>query len=254
MAGERIPLGHPDFHPSRQRPYGWRGDGSGVSPAAKPPLKWSWDKKTHTGEVLWRRRCENDLTDPAVRTRREHITDVRQCRDGDLDQEVKRLRYPLLAHWLTESFGYTTPAPVTDGRLVWAVFGHGVTVCYDLDGNLEWAGRFNGGIMTNDGLSQHPCLIGNALIHTGFDEDASVGWDADSGKRLWTMASKQCLGSAKEILPYQAHYAGAFFGCGGIVKIRLGDKDYALYSTGVLVDPATGELIIGTQGRKRAYE
>jgi RNA polymerase sigma factor (sigma-70 family) len=34
------PLGSPDFHPSVERPVGWRGDGSGAYPGANPPLEW----------------------------------------------------------------------------------------------------------------------------------------------------------------------------------------------------------------------
>ena len=44
------PLGHPDFRPSRERPFAWRGDGSGLFPGASPPLNWNLE----TGEnVLW---------------------------------------------------------------------------------------------------------------------------------------------------------------------------------------------------------
>lgn len=39
-AGDRGPLGSPEFHPSAERPVGWRGDGSGRFPAATPPLEW----------------------------------------------------------------------------------------------------------------------------------------------------------------------------------------------------------------------
>jgi len=35
-----VPLGHPDFHPSPERPVGWRGDGSGVFPGATPVAEW----------------------------------------------------------------------------------------------------------------------------------------------------------------------------------------------------------------------
>ena len=37
---DRGALGAPDFHPSAQRPVGWRGDGSGRFPAATPPVEW----------------------------------------------------------------------------------------------------------------------------------------------------------------------------------------------------------------------
>jgi outer membrane protein assembly factor BamB len=37
---DRGPLGSPEFHPSAERPVGWRADGSGRFPAATPPLEW----------------------------------------------------------------------------------------------------------------------------------------------------------------------------------------------------------------------
>jgi len=34
------PLGSPDFRPSSEHPFGWRGDGSGRFPGANPPVHW----------------------------------------------------------------------------------------------------------------------------------------------------------------------------------------------------------------------
>ena len=39
VAGEVL-LGSPDFRPSPEHPFGWRGDGSGKSPGAPPPVHW----------------------------------------------------------------------------------------------------------------------------------------------------------------------------------------------------------------------
>jgi len=39
-AGEAVPLGHPDFYPSPQRPLGWRGDGTGAWPGANVVTSW----------------------------------------------------------------------------------------------------------------------------------------------------------------------------------------------------------------------
>lgn len=40
LAGEAVPLGHPDFHPSPDRPIGWRGDRHGAFPGATPVSEW----------------------------------------------------------------------------------------------------------------------------------------------------------------------------------------------------------------------
>ena len=50
------PLGAPTFLPTPERPIGWRGDGTGRYPEAKPPLAWSREKvgeKYTTKGILW---------------------------------------------------------------------------------------------------------------------------------------------------------------------------------------------------------
>jgi outer membrane protein assembly factor BamB len=48
-----VPLGHPDFYPSPERPIGWRGDGTGAFPGATPVT--SWNSKTGDN-VVWKAR------------------------------------------------------------------------------------------------------------------------------------------------------------------------------------------------------
>lgn len=45
-----IPLGHPDFYPSDERPIGWRGDRTGAFPGATGPD--TWDAETGEG-IAW---------------------------------------------------------------------------------------------------------------------------------------------------------------------------------------------------------
>jgi len=46
-----LPLGHPDYYPSAERPIGWRGDGTGAWPAAKVVTTWN----AETGEnIVWK--------------------------------------------------------------------------------------------------------------------------------------------------------------------------------------------------------
>ena len=47
----RVPLGHPDFYPTSERPLGWRGDGTGAWPGASPVKRWN----AVSGEnVVWK--------------------------------------------------------------------------------------------------------------------------------------------------------------------------------------------------------
>jgi RNA polymerase sigma factor (sigma-70 family) len=51
---DAIPLGHPDFYPTPERPVGFRGDGSGGFPGAKG-LVTEWDDRTGKN-IIWK--CE----------------------------------------------------------------------------------------------------------------------------------------------------------------------------------------------------
>lgn len=62
QAALSVPLGHPDFWPSPERPIGFRGDGSGSYPGANPITEWSdelgYGEKRKPGflgkGVIWR--------------------------------------------------------------------------------------------------------------------------------------------------------------------------------------------------------
>lgn len=52
----KYPLGSPDFYPTADHPYGWRGNGSGSFPGATPPSTWSRQKAGNGYEaknILW---------------------------------------------------------------------------------------------------------------------------------------------------------------------------------------------------------
>jgi hypothetical protein len=50
-AGEALPYGHPDFHPSRERPIGWHADGNGAYPGATPVTAWDG---TTGANIVWK--------------------------------------------------------------------------------------------------------------------------------------------------------------------------------------------------------
>jgi len=59
--------------------------------------------------------------------------------------------------------GYSWPTPVSDGKLVYALFGTGVAVCYDLDGNRKWI-RLVERPVPGYGLRSSPVLCGDQLL------------------------------------------------------------------------------------------
>ena len=251
---DRLPLGDPDFYPSRQRPYGWRGDGSGCFPAATPPLKWN----VKTGEnVLWRRPLRSyslysgvaaNTSSPCIAGERIFVTSdpyfllcldkrtgrVLWERANDFDilgPEGAGKKYAYQAHCIG-SYGFSMPTPVTDGVHVWVVFGHGIVACYDLDGNRKWAGYFQTAWEDHwNGLSQSPCLCGDVLVTGGYVVSAFNGWDAATGKQLWLVPlprdpkRKMCVGR------------------GSLLSLKVGGVWYALTSDGLLLHAETGRIV-----------
>ncbi len=59
--------------------------------------------------------------------------------------------------------GLTAHAPVTDGRYVYAVFGSGICVCYDRDGNRQWM-RLLDHERVEHGYTTSPLLVDGKLI------------------------------------------------------------------------------------------
>ena len=51
---DTAPLGSADFLPSAEHPVGWRGDGSGCYPGAKPPTVWYQKANGESKNILWK--------------------------------------------------------------------------------------------------------------------------------------------------------------------------------------------------------
>src|SRR5258707_13909436 len=61
-----VPPGSPDFRPTLQRSFGWRGDGSGRFPGATPVTEWSATKNVRWAAVVGRRYSSPIVTDKFV--------------------------------------------------------------------------------------------------------------------------------------------------------------------------------------------
>jgi len=59
--------------------------------------------------------------------------------------------------------GLTAPTPITDGKYIYAVFGSGICVCYDRDGNRRWMRLLNHDNVEH-GYTTSPLLIDGKLI------------------------------------------------------------------------------------------
>ena len=89
--------------------------------------------------------------------------------------------------------GYSTPTPVTDGQHVYALFGHGVVSCYDLEGNKVWS-RYVEHSSSEYGHSSSPVLAdGKLIIHIL----NLMALDPATGETLWQVRLPEDWGTAQ---------------------------------------------------------
>ena len=264
------PLGDPAFRPTREHPFGWRGNGSGCFPAAEPPLDWHYSEVEMTStNVLWRLPL-SEAEDPIGHhwTWGGHASPVLVgdrlfvlqepcwlvCIDKDsggirwkrrigfevLGTAGEAMRFPM-GGWVTEPYGYTLPTPVTDGRYIWCVFGHGIVSCHTVDGNLVWAQPYKAWdprTERDDGRSESPCLIGDVLVTAGEDQDSYIGWEADTGRRLWAIDERTLSYASRPGSP-----GSEDSGRGSLRVAEINGTQYALTVEGYLLDPRTGNIV-----------
>jgi len=115
--------------------------------------------------------------------------------------------------------GYTSSTPATDGRRVYAVFGTGVVVCYDMEGNRKWIKLVQK--PTHEwGHSSSPVLVGDKLVVHVRD---TFGMDATTGEQLWRAKSKPHWGS--------------------VLAGKVGEVDVAINSNGDIIRVADGAIL-----------
>jgi outer membrane protein assembly factor BamB len=172
---------------------GWRGDGTGRYPAARPPLDWS----PGTCREVWRTTVGESFSSPvvagdcclvasepdflvcvdrgtgAIRWRRST-----SLLDLPNDQRQKLAGRPPAA----TACGYTTPTPVSDGERVYVVLGTGLVACYDLAGERLWVQYFDDGRPLPYGRSASPLLVDGRLVVSVFHLRAL---DPRTGESLW---------------------------------------------------------------------
>jgi outer membrane protein assembly factor BamB len=107
--------------------------------------------------------------------------------DGQLTALQKQLdALPLATQWKMPNTnpenGYASPTPACDGERLYAAFGNGIVVCYDLDGNQQWR-RFLEKPTHGWGHGASPLLAGDILI---IQYNTNVyGLNAKTGETTW---------------------------------------------------------------------
>ncbi|MGE3804375.1 MAG: PQQ-binding-like beta-propeller repeat protein [Gemmataceae bacterium] len=180
---------------------GWRGPGgTGISPEQSLPVKWS-----DTENVRWKVKLEGaGVGTPVVWGDRVFLT----ASDGRLDDQLhiycfsadegKQLWHTRLfgsgrPEWYFPAGGMAIPTPVSDGKLLYALFGSGDLVCVDLDGQPVWVRSLaeEYGVFRNRwGMAASPLLVDDALI-VQVDESGKsylLAVAAKTGKTIWKTA------------------------------------------------------------------
>ena len=100
--------------------------------------------------------------------------------------QLSGLKMPKLDQPWYHLVGYAMSVPVSDGKHVYASFGQGQMVCYDLDGKLVWAKYFE---QEHDGSrmshAQSPLLAGDVLVDMHGGTKTLRGLDKKTGQQIW---------------------------------------------------------------------
>jgi len=169
--------------------------------------------------------------------------------------------------------GFSTPTPVTDGQRVYALFGHGVVACYDLDGNRLW-NRYLEHSASDWGHSSSPVLADGKLIVHILNLTAL---DPATGQTVWQVRLPEDWGTpqvgriggaaivataagdivqasdgkvlAKNLC--RLEFGDPILADGVIYYIQNGGKAFKLPDT--IADPFQPQLLWQTQVRKDRY-
>jgi len=218
---------------SKPQVMGWRGDGTGRFVSAQPVTEWAM--KTN---ILWSVKAGMGNSSPIVVGGKVLLTvepDLLLCLDAASGKECWRHTHkfsdlPAELHAkdpeLPTQAGHATPTPVSDGQWVFAYFGTGIAVCYDLEGKRRWINWFGVEQTTNYGRTSSPVLAGDKLLlHLG----PLVCVDAATGKLLWQNDKAQS-------------------GYGTPAATQIGGVDVVVTPKGDLVRVSDGKILADTLG------
>jgi outer membrane protein assembly factor BamB len=221
--------------PVSSLPHGFRGDGSGRYPDARPPTEWSGTKN-----ILWSTKIgPNKYSSPVVVEGRIFLVAepaLLFCVDA-ADGRILWQRSNGFADLGGDvqgkpprgDAGNTTPTPVCDGHFVYAVFGSGIVACYDVKGERRWI-RYEGPCPAPEyGRSASPVLAGDKLLVT---LSCLVALDANNGLPLW---------KNKDVVEQY----------GSAVVATLGGVDVAILPSGQIVRISDGAILASDLGGLR---
>jgi outer membrane protein assembly factor BamB len=112
--------------------------------------------------------------------------------------------------------GYTSYSPHFDGERIYAQFGYGVVVAYDLDGNREWV-SFMEKPDHHWGGATMPQIVGDKLLVRFSDYTAL---DPKTGDKLWSTPSDVVFGTPVPFEVEEQHFV--FTARGEVIRMQDG--------------------------------
>ena len=155
--------------------------------------------------------------------------------ESDIEEVVAKLAtLPLAARYTLplaqpQYNGYSTASPTSDGQRVCAVFGNRVTVCFDLEGNRQWAHVLPDNPQSMWGHSSSPLMVADKLI---VNIDGIEAFDVKTGKSAWRTKYGQSWGSP--------------------VRARIGDEDVIALANGRILRASDGKRLTRLPTLERA--
>jgi outer membrane protein assembly factor BamB len=176
----------------------WRGPtNNGISKETNLPSEWS-----DTKNVVWKAAMPGmGGSTPIVWGERIFLTSedgadlVLMCLSTEGKELWKQKVGTGKQRFMRGEGNNASPSPCTDGKHVWAYFGTGDFVCFDLEGKEVW--RFNaqeryGKFRIQHGMHTTPLLDGDRLyfqlLHSG--AHIVMALDKSNGKEIWKIERK----------------------------------------------------------------
>lgn len=192
------PLGSPDFRPSSDQPFGFRGDGSGRYPGATPVLEWSLTKNVRWSAAVGRSYACPILVDSLVVVLSEPNLLIAVDRATGKEKWKKEILSSELAEaaaraaadeYKAKDTGFAAATPVTDGTLIYATLANGIVQAVDLAGKTKWTSFIDARQNTAYGRSASPLLAGGRLI---VHMTNLYAFEPATGKQLWMNGEARC--------------------------------------------------------------
>jgi outer membrane protein assembly factor BamB len=192
------PLGSPDFRPTPERPFGWRGDGSGRYPGATPVLEWSLTKNVRWSTAVGKSYASPVVVGGLILVLSEPNLLIALDRGDGKEKWKKEIRTADLTNaearaaaeeYKAKDTGLAAATPVTDGSTVYAVLANGIVQAVDLAGKATWTSFIDARQTTAYGRSSSPILTdGKLIVHM----TNLVAFDPATGKQLWVNTDARC--------------------------------------------------------------